>query len=126
MYNVDVYRFDHGRFQLRASRNVGVWQVPDTSTNKVATVDDEGCGVDQIFSMFGTIIIPGLRGRPAAAVAVLFSTTTLSVSVFGRVVLVDDFAREYQSGPKLLLKVENGADMIPVIRLKLRKQEAAL
>jgi hypothetical protein len=39
------------------------------------------------------LLIPGLRGQPAA-VAVLFSTTTISVSVFQRVA-VYHFAREY-------------------------------
>jgi hypothetical protein len=96
------------------------------STNKVATVDDEGCEWTESSEACSVqLLIPGLRGQPAAAVAVLFSTTTLSVSVFGRVVW-SMILRGSINPARSSFEVENGADMIPVIRLQVRKQEAAL
>jgi hypothetical protein len=96
------------------------------STNKVASIDDEGCEwTESLEACSVQLLIPGLRGQPAAAVAVLFSTTTLSVSVFGRVVW-STILRGSINPARSSYEVETGADMIPVIRLQVRKQEAAL
>jgi hypothetical protein len=96
------------------------------STNKVETVDDEGCEwTESLEACSVQLLIPGLRGQPAAAVAVLFSTTTISVSVFGRVVW-STILRGSIDPARCHFEVENGADMIPVIRLLVIKEDAAL
>jgi hypothetical protein len=96
------------------------------STNKVDTVDDEGCEwTESLEACSVQLLIPGLRGQPAAAVAVLFSTTTISVSVFGRVVW-STILRGSIIPARCHFEVELGADMIPVIRLLVIKEDAAL
>ena len=57
------------------------------STSRVPDVDDQGCyWVENAEDLDVTLRIPGLVGQPAEAISVLFSTTTISVSVFGRIV----------------------------------------
>lgn len=57
------------------------------STSRVPGIEDEGCyWVENAEDLDVTLRIPGLVGQPAEAISVLFSTTTISVSVFGRVV----------------------------------------
>jgi hypothetical protein len=95
------------------------------STNRLD--DDGGCEwSESLEAMNVKLQIPGLRGQPAAAVAVSFSTTTISVSVFGRVVwsavlrgTIDPASCSYD-------EPENGADMIPAIRVNVGKEEATL
>jgi hypothetical protein len=96
------------------------------STNRLETVHDEGCEwTESLEACSVQLLIPGLRGQPSAAVAVLFSTTTISVSVFGRVVW-STILRGSINPASSSFEVENGADMIPVIRLQVRKEDAAL
>jgi hypothetical protein len=104
----------------------GVKSTGYESTNKVATVDDEGCEwTESSEAVSVQLLIPGLRGQPADAVAVLFSTTTISVSVFGRVVW-STILRGSIDPAECHFEVENGPDMIPVVRLLVIKGEAAL
>ena len=57
------------------------------STSRIPDVDDQGCyWVENAEDLDVTLRIPGLVGQPAEAISVLFSTTTVSVSVFGRIV----------------------------------------
>ena len=57
------------------------------STSRVPDVDDQGCyWVENAEDLDVTLRIPGLVGQPAEAISVLFATTTISVSVFGRIV----------------------------------------
>ena len=57
------------------------------STSRIPDVDDQGCyWVENAEDLDVTLRIPGLIGQPAEAISVLFSTTTVSVSVFGRIV----------------------------------------
>lgn len=94
------------------------------STNRL--VDNEGCEwTESLEACSVQLLLPGLRGQPSAAVAVLFSTTTISVSVFGRVVW-SAILRGSIDPAGSYFEVENGADMIPVLRLHVRKEDAIL
>lgn len=92
------------------------------STNRL--IDDEGCEWTELLDdIHVTLQIPGLRGQPSAAMAALFSSTTMSVSVFGRVVWsailrgpVDPDSCSFESA--------DGPGMIPVLRLSVRKATA--
>jgi hypothetical protein len=89
------------------------------STNRL--IDDEGCQwTESLESVNVELQIPGLRGQPSAAMAVLFSKTTMSVSVFGRVVwsailrgTIDPDLCSFESA--------DGVGMVPVLRLNVRK-----
>ena len=89
------------------------------STNRL--IDDDGCEwTESLDDIHITLQIPGLRGQPSAAMAVLFSKTTMSVSVFGRVVwsailrgTIDPDSCSFESA--------DGLGMIPVLRLRVGK-----
>ena len=69
-----------------------------------------------------TLTIPGLRGQPAACLAVLFSTTTISVTAFGRVVW-SCIQRGTSVPERCSFLTEDGKDMIPVIQLSVEKKD---
>uniref|UniRef100_A0A7S3QDY3 Uncharacterized protein n=1 Tax=Chaetoceros debilis TaxID=122233 RepID=A0A7S3QDY3_9STRA len=93
------------------------------STSRVSGVEDKGCyWVENPEDMDVTLRIPGLIGQPAACISVLFSTTTVSVTAFGRVVWsciqmgisdVDDCN----------FLTEDGEDRIPIIQMNLKKRD---
>jgi hypothetical protein len=86
--------------------------------------DDKGCQwVETADQIEAALKIPGLRGQPAAAMAVIFSTTTICVSVFGRVVW-SAVLRGTVDDPNLCkFEVEEQEDMIPLITIQLPKQQ---
>mmetsp|Transcript_21420 Transcript_21420/g.46525 ORF Transcript_21420/g.46525 Transcript_21420/m.46525 type:complete len:196 (-) Transcript_21420:373-960(-) len=56
------------------------------STSKIPDVNDDGCHwVENPEDIEVTLRIPGLVGQPAEALSVMFSTTTVSVTAFGRI-----------------------------------------
>lgn len=89
------------------------------STNRL--LDDEGCQwTESLESLNVELQIPGLRGQPSAAMAVLFSKTTMSVSVFGRVVW-SAILRGTIDPDKCSFESADGVGMVPVLRLTVRK-----
>ena len=98
------------------------------STSRIPSIDDNGCyWVENAKDTDGstidvTLAIPGLRGQPAACLSVLFSTTTISVTAFGRVVW--SCIQRGSSVPEgCSFLTEDGKDMIPVIQLSVEKKD---
>jgi hypothetical protein len=95
------------------------------STNKVESIQDDGCEwTESLDNMDVKLKIPGLRGQPAGAMSVLFSRTTISVSVFGRVVW-SAILRGKVNPDDCQFEAEEGADMVPTVRLSVRKESTA-
>lgn len=93
------------------------------STSRIPDVDDGGCHwVENAEDIDVTLRIPGLIGQPAEALSVLFSTTTVSVSAFGRIVW-----SAIQMGISDLddctFMTEEGKDGVPIIQLNVRKRD---
>lgn len=94
------------------------------STSRIESVVDDGCEwTETAEDVLATLQIPGLRGQPAGAMAVTFSSTTMSVSVFGRIVWsailrgkIDPEASQFG--------VAEGEDMVPIIRTTVRKESS--
>ena len=94
-----------------------------SSTSRITDVDDSGCyWVENPEDIDVTLRIPGLRGQPAEATSVLFSTTTISVSVFGRIVwsAIQMGISDIDDCTFLTL---DGEDGIPIIQLNVRKRD---
>lgn len=105
------------------------------STSRISTIDDNGCywiennnimNDDDDDGSFGimdvTLSIPGLRGQPPEAISVLFSTSTISVTVFGRVVW-SCIQRGYSIPDECAFMVHEGKDMVPMIQLSVQKEK---
>lgn len=94
------------------------------STSRVPGVDDQGCYWDESpLDLDVTLRIPGLVRQPAEALAVLFSTTTISVSAFGRVVW-SCVQRGVSDPDECTFLTVEGEDGVPVIQLSVRKRDA--
>ncbi len=98
------------------------------STSRIPDVNDNGCFWVENSKNDGnegtidvTLTIPGLRGQPAACLAVLFSTTTISVTAFGRVVW-SCIQRGTSVPEECSFFTEDGKDMVPVIQLSVQKK----
>jgi hypothetical protein len=95
------------------------------STNRLE--DDGGCEwSENLDAMSVKLQIPGLRGQPPAAVAVLFSTTTMSVSVFGRVVWSAVLRGTVDPEGCSFYEPDLGDNFVPVIRVNVKKEESKL
>lgn len=93
------------------------------STSRIPEVDDGGCHwVENAEDVDVTLRIPGLVGQPAEALSVLFSTTTVSVAAFGRVVWSAILMGIADLDDCTFLTVE-GKDGVPVIQLNVRKRD---
>mmetsp|Transcript_5246 Transcript_5246/g.6747 ORF Transcript_5246/g.6747 Transcript_5246/m.6747 type:complete len:213 (+) Transcript_5246:84-722(+) len=95
------------------------------STSRIPTTNDSGCyWVEDITddTIDVTLSIPGLRGQPPQCLAVLFSTTTISVTAFGRVVW-SCIQKGISVPDECSFYVDDGKDMIPVIQLSIQKKE---
>ena len=93
------------------------------STSRIPSVNDEGCFYEERDdSIDVTLSIPGLRGQPAAALSVLFSTTTISVTAFGRVIW-SCIQRGISDVDECSFLTEEGKDGIPVIQLVVKKRD---
>ncbi len=101
------------------------------STSRIPTIDDNGCywiennnnSDDDSFGVMDvTLSIPGLRGQPPEAISVLFSTSTISVTVFGRVVW-SCIQRGYSIPNECAFMVHEGTDMVPIIQLSIQKEK---
>ena len=89
------------------------------STNRL--IEDNGCEwTESLNELKVKLQIQGLRGQPSAAMAVLFSRTTISVSVFGRVVW-SAILRGIIDPDNCSYETEDGPAMVPVIRLVVQK-----
>lgn len=93
------------------------------STSRIPDVNDNGCyWVENPEDIDVTLRIPGLIRQPSEALSVLFSTTTVSVTAFGRTVWsciqmgvsdIDDCT----------FLTEEGKDGVPIIQLNVRKRD---
>ena len=93
------------------------------STSRIPTTEDNGCmWTENSNTMDVTLVIPGLRGQPAAALAVTFSTTTATVSAFGRAVWSCILKGEVLPETATFV-TEDGIDMIPVVSLTVQKAD---
>lgn len=94
------------------------------TTSRFPGVEDNGCEWTETMEEINVQLrIPGLRGQPAAAVAAIFSTTTMSVSVFGRVVW-SAVLKGLIAPDSCICETEDGDDMIPTLRVTAKKQDA--
>lgn len=109
------------------------------STSRLPDVNDNGCywiennsnnnDINGIMSsneedngtMDVTLCIPGLRGQPAASISALFSTTTVSIAAFGRVVW-SCIVTGKMIPDECSFLTEDGQDMVPVIQLSVEKE----
>lgn len=93
------------------------------STSRLPEVDDEGCyWVENPEDMDVTLRIPGLRGQPAEAINVLFSTTTVSITVFGRIVW-SAIQRGISDTSDCTFLTLDGDDAVPIVQLNVRKRD---
>jgi len=93
------------------------------STSRLPDVDDEGCyWVENPEDMDVTLRIPGLRGQPAEALNVLFSTTTTSITAFGRIVWSTIQMGISDTSDCTFLTLD-GEDGIPIVQLNVRKRD---
>jgi hypothetical protein len=89
------------------------------STNRL--IEDNGCEwTESLNELNIKLQIQGLRGQPSAATAVLFSRTTISVAVFGRVVW-SAILRGTIDPDKCSYETEDGPAMVPAIYLTVQK-----
>ena len=95
------------------------------STSRIPTVQDDGCSwTETDDSMKVTLSIPGLRGQPAACLAVVFSTTSATITAFGRPVWSCILKGTVDPDSATFL-AEDGADMIPVVQLEVQKADSS-
>jgi hypothetical protein len=93
------------------------------STSRLPEVDDEGCyWIENADDLDVTLQIPGLRGQPAACLSVLFSTTTISITAFGRVVY-SVIQMGFSDPDDCSFITEDGEGMVPIIQLNIQKRD---
>jgi len=93
------------------------------STSRLPDIDDEGCyWVENENDLDVTLQIPGLRGQPAACVSVLFSTTTISITAFGRVVW-SSIQMGFSDPDDCSFLTEDGENMVPIIQMNIKKRD---
>ncbi|KAL7531531.1 hypothetical protein ACHAWF_003804 [Thalassiosira exigua] len=93
------------------------------STSRIPEVDDGGCQwAEKAEDVDVTLRIPGLRGQPAEALSVLFSSTTVSVTAFGRVVW-SAVQMGTSDADDCTFLTEEGMDGVPIIQLSVRKRD---
>lgn len=95
------------------------------STSRLPDVDDSGCyWVENANDLDVTLQIPGLRGQPAACLSVLFSSTTISVTAFGRVVW-SVIQMGFSEADDCSFITEDGEGMVPVpiIQMNIAKKD---
>lgn len=93
------------------------------STSKIPSVNDNGCNwTENPEDLDVTLRIPGLVGQPAEALSVLFSTTTVSITAFGRIAWSAILMGISDIDDCSFLIVE-GNDAIPIIQLNVGKRD---
>mmetsp|Transcript_26562 Transcript_26562/g.56503 ORF Transcript_26562/g.56503 Transcript_26562/m.56503 type:complete len:201 (-) Transcript_26562:491-1093(-) len=93
------------------------------STSRIPDVNDSGCfWSENPEDVDVTLRIPGLRGQPAEALSVLFSTTTVSVTAFGRTVW-SCIQMGISDTDDCTFLTEEGEDGIPIIQLNVKKRD---
>ena len=93
------------------------------STSRLPDVDDEGCyWVENPEDLDITLRIPGLRGQPAEALSVLFSTTTTSITAFGRIVW-STIQMGISNTDDCTFMTLDGEDGVPIVQLNIRKRD---
>ena len=97
------------------------------STSRLPSVDDQGCRWTEDRStkrIQVQLTIPGLRGQPAAALAVEAATQTLTVTAFGCVVWSAVLRGDIEPTSLQVVQVHEGDDRVPVIELSVEKSNA--
>lgn len=93
------------------------------STSRIPGVEDEGCyWVENANDLDVTLRIPGLRGQPAACLSVLFSSTTVSITAFGRVVW-SAIQMGFSDPDDCSFITEDGEGMIPIVQMAIKKRD---
>jgi len=93
------------------------------STSRIPNVDDKGCyWVENENDLDVTLQIPGLRGQPAASLSVLFSTTTVSITAFGRVVY-SVIQMGFSDPDDCSFITEDGEGMMPIVQMNIKKRD---
>lgn len=92
------------------------------STSRIPDVEDDGCSwTESAGQMEATLTIPGLRGQPAACLAVDYSDPhSIHVTAFGRIVWTAVVRNSYQTDTATFT-VGDGPDMVPVIEVSFQK-----
>ena len=94
------------------------------STSRVVDSQDQGCQwqetADQVEA---TLTIPGLRGQPAAALAVQLTSTTATVTAFGMAVWSCVLRGEIVAPERATVEVLDDADLgLPMLRVVVNKR----
>jgi hypothetical protein len=93
------------------------------STSRIPDVNDDGCyWVENPTDLDVTLRIPGLRGQPAECLSVLFSTTTVSIAAFGRVVW-SAIQMGISNADECSFLTLDGEDGIPIIQMNVAKRD---
>eukprot|EP00560_Eucampia_antarctica_P007834 CAMPEP_0197828960 /NCGR_PEP_ID=MMETSP1437-20131217/5445_1 /TAXON_ID=49252 ORGANISM="Eucampia antarctica, Strain CCMP1452" /NCGR_SAMPLE_ID=MMETSP1437 /ASSEMBLY_ACC=CAM_ASM_001096 /LENGTH=217 /DNA_ID=CAMNT_0043430391 /DNA_START=86 /DNA_END=739 /DNA_ORIENTATION=+ len=92
------------------------------STSIIRDVEDDGCAwTESAGQMEATLTIPGLRGQPAACLAVDYADDgSISVTAFGRIVWSCILRNKYLTDTATFTS-EDGPDMVPVIEVSFQK-----
>ena len=94
------------------------------STSRIPSIQDDACMWTEEESLLKvTLAIPGLRGQPAAALAVEFATNTVSIMAFGMVVW-SAILRGQVKPESCKFETSDGPDMIPVIDIQVEKADS--
>ena len=89
-------------------------------------VDDAVCRWSETPSECEVLLaIPGLRGQPAACLAIEFAVTALSVTAFGRIVW-SCILRGRAVPKSAVFVVKENEERVPLIELSVRKANKAL
>lgn len=92
------------------------------STSRIPNIDDQGCQwIESATTLEATLNIPGLRGQPSGALAVQFSTTTITITAFGYTVWSCILKKEILP-ENATFTVKDGPDMTPIITISIPKK----
>ena len=92
------------------------------STSRLAGSTDQGCAWSETADgVEATITIPGLRGQPAASLAVELTATTATVTAFGQAVWSCLMRGEIEV-ERSSAQASDGEGMLPVLRIAVHKR----
>mmetsp|Transcript_7945 Transcript_7945/g.24847 ORF Transcript_7945/g.24847 Transcript_7945/m.24847 type:complete len:188 (-) Transcript_7945:32-595(-) len=93
------------------------------STSRLPGSDDSGCRWEETAERIAArLLIPGLRGQPAAAMVVEVTSATATITAFGRVVW-SCVLRGACVPDTLTFSAEDGTGMLPEISISIGKAE---
>ena len=128
-YEIDVSDLNLTMDDLNAPLPPSLLQSLSTSgyqsTSRITTVHDNGCQWSEDANTISvTLTIPGLRGQPAAAIALEMTELTMTITAFGYAVWSCILNGRCVKESLEVVSIEDGEDRVPVIRLNVNKAES--